>query len=525
MFGSIIKSMRLENQAVLLEIPEQPEVVARAAEVQAAAKLRAINREQSMLAHIYIDELIGADHKARAIWDLAGRLDLSGFEEPLKTRQGGVGRAAWHPRLLVSIWVYAYSEGISSAREIERVMEWEPGLQWLSGLDKVNHHTLSDFRVEHREALDDLFTQLLGMLQAGGLLSLERVMHDGTKIRAQAGADTFRRVKTLREHLAEARKLVASMGDPRAATEERDRRQAARDRAARERAERLEEAVKEWEKLAAERSEEEKQQLRVSQTEPEARRMKHGDNAIAPSYNAQLTTAAENKIIVGAHLTQCSSDAQSLMPATEQVAERLGAMPAQVVVDGGYTNRDNIVACAEKKIDLVGSLPQPEERSAAAMKAAGIDPAFAPHHFAILEEGQKLQCPAGCMLSYVRQSRKRDDLYHQYQARGEDCSACRYQPTCCPKWPEQGRTVSIKMEEQANVAAFRSKMKDPAQQAIYKQRGPVAEFPNAWIKDKLGLRKFRVRGLMKAGSELLWACLTYNIMQLLRLLRPMPVVA
>lgn len=97
--------MGLENQAVLLEIPEQPEVVARAAEVQAAAKLRAINREQSMLAHIYIDELIGADHKARAIWDLAGRLDLSGFEEPLKSRQGGVGRAAWNPRLLVSIWV------------------------------------------------------------------------------------------------------------------------------------------------------------------------------------------------------------------------------------------------------------------------------------------------------------------------------------------------------------------------------------------------------------------------------------
>jgi transposase len=140
-------------------------------------------------------------------------LNLSRFEEPLKTRQGAAGRAAWDPRLLVSVWVYSYSEGISSAREIERWMEWEPGLRWLSGgFDQVNHHTLSDFRVAHREALEELFVQMLSLLQTEGLLSLERVMHDGTKIRTQAGGDTFRREKTLREHLQEARRVVAAMG-------------------------------------------------------------------------------------------------------------------------------------------------------------------------------------------------------------------------------------------------------------------------------------------------------------------------
>lgn len=81
------------------------------------------------------------------------------------------------------------------------------------------------------------------------------------------------------------------------------------------------------------------------------------------------------------------------------------------------------------------------------------------------------------------------------------------------------------MEEQVEVAAFRKKMEQPEQREIYRQRGPVAEFPNAWIKEKLGLRKFRVRGLLKAGAELLWACLTYNIMQWIRLSRPQPVTA
>jgi transposase len=517
--------MELESQGVLLEIPEQP-AVERGAEAQGQAKLRTINRDQAMVAQVWVDELIGVDHKARAIWEITGRVDLSRFEEPLKTRVGEAGRAAWDPRLLVSVWVYAYSEGISSAREIERLMEWEPGLQWLGGLVTVNHHTLSDFRVAHWEALNELLAQLLGMLEAGGLLTLERVMHDGTKIRAQAGADTFRREKSLREHVERAREVVASMGDPQGEIPKRDRRQAAQQRAARERQQRLDQALQAWQTLAAEAaSEKEKQELRVSLTEPEARPMKHGDQAIAPSYNAQITTDAENKIIVGAHLSQSSSDAQSLMPALEQVEKNLHRMPTQVVVDGGFTNRSNIQSCAENEIELVGSLPDPAERSEAAMKAAGIDPAFAPHHFRILEQGQQLGCPGGCVLNYVRQSRKRGDLYQQYQAQGKDCQVCQYQRQCCPHKPEQGRTVSIRIEEDAAVAALRKKMKRPEQQAIYRQRGPVAEFPNAWIKEKLGLRKFRVCGLAKAGSELLWACLTYNIMQWIRLVWRKPVIA
>src|SRR4051794_29802046 len=82
-------------------------------------KLRTVDRAQTMMANIFVEELIAADHKARAIWELAGQLDLGRFAESLKTQAGGAGRPAWDPRLLVSLWVYAYSEGISSAREIE----------------------------------------------------------------------------------------------------------------------------------------------------------------------------------------------------------------------------------------------------------------------------------------------------------------------------------------------------------------------------------------------------------------------
>lgn len=509
----------------MMELPEQPDQPQQA-EPKGPPKLRSVNRQQTILATIDIEELIPANHKARAIWELVGKLDLSKFTKGLETTVGCVGRAAWDPQLLVSLWVYAYSERISSAREIERRMEWEPGMQWLGGMSTVNHHTLSDFRVGHQAGLDEMFGNLLAVLDSAGLVSLERIMHDGTKIRAQAGADTLRREKTVKERLEEARKAVAEMGDPRAEAPAKDGRQAARERAVRERAVQLEGALKELRELQAEKkSEEAKAAVRVSVTEPEARLMKHGDNAIAPSYNAQISTEAGHKIIVGVHLSQCSSDAHSLMPGVEEVVKNLEKKPEQVVVDGGYTNRETIIQCAAEKIDLVGSLPDPKERSAAAMKSVGIAPEFAPAAFRILDNGAGLECPAGCQLAPLRKSRKRGDLYQQYRARGEDCVACRYQQGCCPKKAEQGRTVSIRVEEQRDVAEFRKKMESPEYRAIYRQRGEVAEFPNAWIKEKLGLRKFRVRGLAKAGSEMLWACLTYNIMQWVRLIWRQPATA
>jgi hypothetical protein len=416
----------------------------------------------------------------------------------------------------VSIWVYAYSEGIGSAREVERLMQYEPGLQWLCGLQGTNHHSLSDFRVDHRAALDELFTQLLGLLESEGLLSLEQVMHDGTKIRALAGADSMRREKTVREHLERARQLVEAMGDPR---DDQNRREAARRRSARERKEKLEHALEQLRQMEAERDKrDDEAEPRVSESEPEVRLMKHGDNAIVPSYNVQISTEAANKLIVGVHLSQCSSDAGSLVPAVDTIHSNLGKDPAQVVVDGGFTNCATIGAMAEREIDMIGSLTDPAVLTARSMKANGIDPAYAPQCFVILDaEHKTLRCPAGKTLAYVGTSTKHGNQYLQYRARGGDCSVCESRQLCCPKSAHKGRTVSVLDKEDPHVAALRRKMQNESARQIYKRRAEVAEFPNAWIKAKFGLRKFHLRGLVKAGLEAVWACLTYNVMQWIRL--------
>jgi transposase len=478
-------------------------------------KIKPIDRKQSVFAVLDVENLVGPSDKVRAIWALTGKMDLRELRERIKSRQGEAGQAGEDPQLLISIWIYAYSEGISSSRGVAERLKYEPGLMWLAGLRTISHATLSNFRKDHKEALNRIFVELLGMLETAGVVKLDQVMHDGTKIRAQAGVDTFRREGKLRESLEKARAVVEQMES--AEGEATARETAARRRAAREQTQRLEEAFAELQRLKGqERKEAEREKIRVSITEPEARKMKHGDNAITPAYNAQISTDAEKKVIVGQHLSQCSSDSNSLESAMDVVKQNLGRDAKQAVTDGGFTNRDNIVRMEKRGIDFIGSLRNPQEAQAAAVKASGIDEKFAPRFFVFQAETNRLECPAGKQLEYVGQSAKNGNRYHQYRAERSDCQACVHQPQCCPKSASKGRMVSRLMSEPEAIVRFRKKMETEEARKVYRQRGPVAEFPNAWIKEKIGLRKFSLRGMAKAGIELTWACLSYNAMVWMR---------
>jgi len=484
-------------------LPPQPK-----AAQAAPARVKPVDRSQVVWRTVDVQELIAEDHPARAIWALTEKLDLKGFYAPIEAVQGVAGRPPWDPRLLVSLWVYAYSRGISSAREIARRCSHEPAFQWLCGLEGINHHTLSDFRVAHGQALEELFVQVLGVLGAEGLLSLERVMHDGTKIKAAASADTFRREDRLRANLEAARQQVQALAQE--ANEEPTRQKAAQQRAARERQQRVEQALEQLEQIRqTKREAKEKEQVRASTTDPTSRNMKQADGGFAPSYNAQITTEASHKIIVGAGISQSGNDYGELQGGAARVQQNLGAKPQQMVVDGGFTCRENILAMATQGIELIGSWRQP------AADAGGPSPDFGASAFQYEAAEDRYRCPAGALLPHQGQREMAGGLRHDYRAAASVCKACAFKAQCCPD-TVRGRSIS-RLVEDPQVRQFRERMQTTSAQEIYRQRAPVAEFPNAWIKDKLGLRQFRLRGLLKVGWELLWACLTYNIQQWIRL--------
>src|ERR1035437_6222287 len=207
-----------------------------------------VNRQQMSWRAVDVERLIGEDHAARVIWTLVGRLDLSRFYDGIESSTEEGGRPAIDPQLLISLWVYAYSQGIGSAREVARRCEFDPAFQWLTGLEEVNYHTLADFRVEKQNELDELFAQVLAALSKEGLITLEQVMQDGTKIKALASTRSYQREGTIREHLERSRQRVAEMGDPRN-EEASPRVKQARERAQREQRERLENALAELGKL------------------------------------------------------------------------------------------------------------------------------------------------------------------------------------------------------------------------------------------------------------------------------------
>ncbi len=201
----------MSEEAVLPGLTEAMKVSdagQRGAEKRLEPRFEYINRQQLVFRTIDVEQLIAPEHPARAIWEFLGRVELSRFSEGIQAYEGERGRAAYEPRLLISLWVYSYSRGITAGREIARLCESDPAYQWLTGMKVVNYHSLTDFRVRHEAALRELFIQILAVLSSEGLVTLERVMNDGTKIKAQASRQSFKGAKRIKEHLAAARRHV-----------------------------------------------------------------------------------------------------------------------------------------------------------------------------------------------------------------------------------------------------------------------------------------------------------------------------
>jgi transposase len=483
-------------------------------EQQPRVRRKEINRQQLLLRPVEVEKLVEPGHPVRAIWELVGGLNLGPFYADIESVEGVAGRPVWDPQLLISLWLYAYKAGVSSAREIARLCEYHPAYQWLTGLEVVNYHTLADFRIRHQKALDQLFIDVLGVLSHEGLITLERVMHDGTKVKACASDKSFHRKATLQDHLRLAREQVEQMGDPES-EQVSEGVAKARQRALREKQEHLQEALKALEQIEASRSKEEKEKTRASSTDPDARIMLQAKGAYGPSYNAQISTDAKAKIIVGVGVTQAPTDAAELEPAVERIEANLGEKPKQMVVDGGLTNQAAMEAMTEKQVDLIGALPERRAVAPDRLKQRGVSPDFYPRAFEYDESADCYRCPAGKVLQYETEERQGASVRRRYRAKSSECRGCPFQAQCCPG-TKRGRSV-VRSEATPEIAAFQAKMETPEAQAIYKQRAGVAEFPNAWIKDKIGLRQFRLRGLVKVTLEAMWACLTYNICQWIRL--------
>jgi len=414
------------------------------------ARVVTAERDQLELQVVDLEGLIAADHRARQVWAFVEELDLSELYAAMKARDERAGRPSIDPKILLAVWLYATIEGIGSGREVERLCRSDHAYRWLCGGVAMSYRTLSEFRSEQGALLDRLLTQSVAALVAEGLVKLEEVAQDGVRIRASAGAGSFRRRARLETLVAAAEARVAALkqeleDDPAASSR---RRQAARERGARERAERTRAALEEMKKIEAlreKRSKTNKEQVakqgapRASTSDPQARTMKMADGGFRPAYNVQIASTPDSQIVLAVDAANVGSDRGLLAPMADHITGRYGVRPERLLADGGFNKNTDI------------------ERLFAA--------------------------PGGPISVYCPPVKSRH---------GRDP----YQPR-----PDDG----------PGMADWRRRMASEAGQAIYRRRA-IHECINAGLRNR-GLHRFFVRGLAKAKTIALWHALAHNCLR------------
>lgn len=429
-----------------------------AAERQGAARLLQPNRRQIELRASDLESLVGEDHLARLVWGYVERQDLSRLVEAIKARGSNAGRSAIDPRILFALWLYAVLSGVGSGREVARLTREHDAYRWICGGVSVNYHALNDFRSGNEVLMDEVLTANVAALAAAGAISLERVAQDGMRVRAHAGAASFRRAAALEQHLAEAGELVGEVkrrakDDPGAISR---RAQAARQRAAEDREERIRAALEQLPQVQAtkRRNGDKAEDARASTTDADARVMKMGDGGFRPAFNVQLATTCQDQVIVGVAVTNVGSDMAQMAPMVEQVIERSGSMPAQWLVDGGFPAHEQIDAVHERtggKTEVLAPVPEPKAKRG---------------------------------------------------SHGDDVPP-----------PDKHRP---KDDDSVPVAQWRSRMAWPDIKEIYKQRAATAECVNALARNR-GLQRLPVRGLVKVRAVAMLYALAHNLMRMAKI--------
>jgi len=342
---------------------------------------RVVEADRSQLSWELLDleALLPAEHRARLVWGFVETLDLTAFYEAIGSRDGEAGRPAADPKVLLALWLYATVEGVGSARELDRLVGRDVAYRWLAGGVPVNYHGLSDFRVGWSQELDRLLTESVTALVAEGLVSLEEIAVDGTKVRSPAAARSFTRGGRLARIERQAAERVARLkaevaGDPAAVSR---RRQAAQARAAREAEAKVQRARAVLDRLREEKQarekthpaeEAEKAAPSVSLTDPEARRMRFADGAVRAGYNVQTAAVPESGLIAAVLTTDRRNDKGLARPLVDEVVRRYGTSPRRALFDEGYAARADVAALAEHPVGpVLVYAPPPSEKPEAAL--------------------------------------------------------------------------------------------------------------------------------------------------------------
>jgi len=455
-------------------------------------------------------DLLDSDHECYLYQDIFKQLDTTELERSYSE----IGQRAYHPKLIVSILIYAYSRGVFSSREIERRCREDLSFMYIATMNCPNFRVLSDFRKGNSAFFQDCFKQTVKLAIELKLASLGHISLDGSKFKANSSkhkAMSYKRLKAKEAELtAEIDALIekASRSD---AEEDKvykeqtgyeipedlrykEKRQA-QIKEAREALEAREEALYPGKAIDGNKQ--------ISFADKDARIMgKKGD--FDYRFNGQISVDSDNQIIVGQHLSQRANDMQELKPALEQVKEVTGTLPDKLSADNGYLSGDNLDGLDGSPVDAYIATDKGEKVHPVPLSES--DRRVVKADFVYCEEEDTFSCPGGQVLTLKQEDRNGK---RTYQGRAETCATCAYQPRCCQSKTGEARTINCDDKEPLRQQ-MNAKMESESAKAIYKERKVIVEPVFGQIKNT-GFRGFSLRGKDKAAGEFSLVCAVHNI--------------
>ncbi len=485
------------------------------------------NREQMNFIGYSLDDFVEQNAKCRFVVKVVSELDL----RELYNQYSDQGNDAFDPEIMLATWFNAYSEGETSTRKLEQRCQRDLHFIYVSANLQPDHSSLSRFRKRHLNLLSDYFIQIVRLAREKGLGEFKSIAMDGSRIQASASARKSKDTDSLSKHLSAVRKDIAEYMEMCELSEEETSQEIEEVREKVGQLQRKEKTLIERQEQLEKRKETVKPEYwnghKINIIEPDAIIMdKVNGRQKAPAYNVQVSVDTESQLICGNDVVQDRNDQNQFSKQYENVENNLGAdAEREYTTDAGYHSLEELEYIEENQIKATVADPHPENRSNANKANTVKNPEellkekekFERSDFVYNREGDYYECPARKKLKFERRYRRSGWRGRTYKA--VDCSSCSYKQNCLPSNNKSGVRRIHRDDREIYAEKMLEKLQSNEAKEKLKVRMTTVEPAIGNIKENLGFRRFRLRGLSQVQGEFNLMCIAHNINKMYILLR------
>jgi len=464
-----------------------------------------LNRHQQLLFPPSLDEYVDADNPVRAIDSYVDSVDL-GAMGLLTCSNASDGQPAYHPALLLKIYLYGYLNSIKSSRKLAREIKRNVEMMWLCEGLTPGYRTIANFRKDHSEIFKKLFREFVVLCRSIDLIDGTFVAIDGAFLRANASKNQLISEQTTQKDMASVEQKITEYLSALEYSDTYETKEATPIVSITH----LEKLKKRKTKLRTDlQTLEEQDATQYCKSDPDAKLMrKPAHNLMA--YNTQIAVDGKYKFIVATDVSTKGTDIDQLYTMTTMAKEATGNEAMKVAADTGYYNPKEIKKCLDANIEVYVPLPNKQQ----SQKERGKFPRDA---FTFNEEKDCYICPENQPLKRMASTQEKNGITNLiYSSNNPTCKACPSRSQCLPD--ATGAKRLYRWEHEAIITEHRKKMQTSKAKNIMKQRAALAEHPFGTIKQNLGWSHFLMRGKTKVAGENALIMLTYNVRRLLNLI-------